>query len=223
MMNSSIMNDRSDAAAHGKQPFESTGHSYDGIEEYDNPLPGWWKWLFIGSILICPPYWAYYHFGTDGRSTIAGYEVALAANARLQFAEIGELTGDRPTIVKYINEKSWLSFGKSIYQTNCISCHKADGSGLVGPNLTDDHYKNVKNIEDVYTVIANGAAGGAMPAWKTRLSNNEIVLAAAYAASLRGTPVPETAKPPEGALIPAWPTLEDVAVGSEEKVDEARE
>ena len=110
-----------------------------------------------------------------------------------------------------VNEKNWLSFGKSIYQTNCISCHKTNGSGLVGPNLTDDHYKNVKNIEDVYTVIANGAAGGAMPAWKTRLSSNEMVLAAAYASSLRGTPVPETAKPPEGALIPAWPTLEEIA------------
>jgi cytochrome c oxidase cbb3-type subunit 3 len=223
MTNSSIMNDRSNASTPGKQEPESTGHCYDGIEEYDNPLPGWWKWLFIGSIAICPPYWAYYHLGTEGRSPIANYEVALAANARLQFAEIGELEGDRVTIVKYMNEKSWLSFGKSIYQTNCISCHKADGSGLVGPNLADDHYKNVKNIEDLYTVIANGAGGGAMPAWKTRLSKNEVVLAAAYAASLRGAPVPETAKPPEGSLIQPWPTLDEVVVAKEADGDTVSE
>jgi cytochrome c oxidase cbb3-type subunit III len=191
---------------------ELTGHSYDGIQEFDNPLPGWWKWLFVASIIASPFYWAYYHFGTEGRAVTATYEVALANNARLQFAEVGELKGDEATIVKYMNEKSWVSFGKSIYQTNCISCHKADGSGLVGPNLTDDHYKNVKQIDDIYKVLVNGAGGGAMPAWKNRLSQNEIVLAAAYVASLRGSPVGASALPAQGNVIPPWPKLEELAV-----------
>lgn len=191
---------------------ELTGHSYDGIQEFDNPLPGWWKWLFVASIVASPFYWAYYHFGTEGRAFTAQYEVALANNARLQFAEVGELKGDEATIVKYMNEKSWVSFGKSIYQTNCISCHKADGSGLVGPNLTDDHYKNVKQIADIYTVLVNGAGGGAMPAWKNRLSQNEIVLAAAYVASLRGAPAGASALPAQGNIIPPWPTLEEIAI-----------
>ncbi len=188
-----------------------TGHSYDGIEEYDNPLPGWWTWLFVGTVLICPPYWAYYHFGTEGRSVTDRFEVELASNAKLQFAEIGELAGDRKTLVQYMNQKSWLSFGKSVFQTNCVSCHKSDGSGLVGPNLTDEQYKNVKQIEDVFTVIVQGAGGGAMPSWKNRLSQNEMVLVAAYAASLRGKPVGGTARPAEGNVIDPWPTVEEVS------------
>ncbi len=188
---------------------ELTGHSYDGIQEFDNPLPGWWKWMFIASIMVCPPYWFYYHLGAQGRSVTDQYEVASANNARLQFAEIGELNGDQPTLVKYMNDKTWVGVGKSVFQTNCISCHKSDGSGLVGPNLTDEHYKNVKQIEDIYTVIAKGAGGAAMPSWKNRLSQNEIVLSAAYVASLRGTHV-ESTRPPEGILIPPWPTIVDV-------------
>jgi len=189
-----------------------TGHSYDGIQEFDNPLPGWWKWLFVATIIGSPPYWAFYHFGTEGRAATARYEVAVANNARLQFAEVGELSGDEATLVKYMNEKSWVSLGKSIYQSNCISCHKADGSGLVGPNLTDDNYKNVKQIEDIYKVLVNGAGGGAMPAWKNRLSQNEIVMTAAYVASLRGAPAGASALPPQGDVIPPWPKLEEIAI-----------
>jgi cytochrome c oxidase cbb3-type subunit III len=204
---------------------ELTGHSYDGIQEFDNPLPGWWKWLFVASIIASPPYWIYYHSGTEGRSVAANFDVALAENARLQFAEMGELNGDEPTLVKYMNDKGGLSIGKSIYQANCISCHRADGSGLVGPNLTDDHYKNVKQIADIYTVLVNGAGGGAMPAWKNRLSQNEIVTVAAYVASLRGAPAGSAAKPAEGNIIPPWPKLEDVAVATTDEAstsDEAK-
>lgn len=198
---------------------ELTGHSYDGIQEFDNPLPGWWKWLFVATVVASPPYWAFYHFGTEGRSASARYEVALAANAQMQFADIGELTGDEATLVKYKDDKLGVSLGKSVYLTNCVTCHRNDGSGNVGPNLTDQHYKNVKKIEDIYTVLVNGAGGGAMPAWKNRLSQNEIVMVSAYVASMRGTPAGPTAKEPEGVIIPPWPTLEAIAPAVTEATD----
>ena len=196
-----------ETAPQGMMESELTGHSYDGIQEFDNPLPGWWKWMFVATILVCPPYWVYYHLGAEGRTVADQYQVAMADNARLQFAEVGELNGDRATLVKYMNDKNWINIGRSIYQTNCISCHKSDGSGLVGPNLTDEHYKNVKQIEDVFSVVVKGAGGAALPAWKNRLSQNEIVLVAAYVASLRGTPIGQSSRPPEGTIIPPWPTL----------------
>ncbi len=75
---------------------------------------------------------------------------------------------------------------------------------MVGPNLTDENWKNVRNIEDIAKVIANGAANGSMPAWKNRMSHkNQIVLTAAYVASLRDNPV-TGGKPPEGNPIPPW-------------------
>ncbi len=188
---------------------ELTGHSYDGIQEFDNPLPGWWKWLFVATVAIAPPYWAFYHFGNESRTLASQYEVESAENANLQFAEMGELNADEPTLVKHMNEKTSLNIGKSLFKTNCVSCHKQDGSGLVGPNLTDEYYKNVKQITDLYTVVANGAAGGAMPAWKNRLSNNQMVLVAAYAASLRGLPA-ASGRQPEGNVIPPWPVYAEV-------------
>lgn len=182
-----------------------TGHDFDGIQEYDNPLPGWWKWLFIASILFSPPYFFFFHNGAEGRSLSDRYDRELAANLQLQFAELGELSADRESVVKYLYEESWLQVGKAVFKANCVSCHAKDGGGLVGPNLTDDEYKNVKDIGDILTVLQNGANAGAMPAWNNRLSTNEIVLLASYVASLRGTTPTTDPKAPEGRAIPPWP------------------
>lgn len=181
-----------------------TGHSYDGIEEYDNPLPGWWKFLFWVSIVFAPIYYFVFHMGVEGRSIHDQYNAHMASVFELRFKEIGDLNADEATILKYVNdEPEWLAVGKVVYQTNCVGCHGADGGGGVGPNLTDDYWKNVRNVEGIASVIANGAANGSMPAWKNRLSHqNQIVLTAAYVASLRANPV--AGNRPEGELIPAW-------------------
>ncbi len=114
------------------------------------------------------------------------------------------LQPDRETILKYMNDPEWLAVGQVVYKTNCVSCHGAKGEGLVGPNLTDDYWKNVRKVEDIATVIANGAANGSMPAWKNRLSHpNQIVLTAAYIASLRNNPLPGP-RPAEGDPVPPW-------------------
>ncbi|MFK8111625.1 MAG: cbb3-type cytochrome c oxidase N-terminal domain-containing protein [Rubripirellula sp.] len=181
-----------------------TDHAYDGIEEYDNPLPGWWKWIFIASIAFSPFYWFYYHLGAEGRSIHDQYGQALAANTRLQFEEIGELTADEETILRYTQKPSWVKVGEIVFRTNCVSCHGRKGEGKIGVNLTDDHFKNVRKIEDIASVIAKGANANAMPAWSNRLHPNEIVLVSAYIANLRGTHV-EGGKAPDGIVIPPWP------------------
>lgn len=180
-----------------------TDHTYDGIQEYDNPLPGWWKFLFWAPIVFAPLYLMYFHLGIEGRSVHDQYDQHMASVFELRFEEIGELEADRATIFEYMNKPDWLAVGKVVYKTNCVSCHGADGSGLVGPNLTDDYWKNVRNIEDIAKIIEVGAANGAMPAWKNRLSHkNLFVLTAAYVASMRENPV--SGKAPEGDLIPPW-------------------
>ncbi|MDG1874028.1 MAG: cbb3-type cytochrome c oxidase N-terminal domain-containing protein [Mariniblastus sp.] len=179
-----------------------TNHSYDGIQEYDNPLPGWWKFLFWVAIIFAPIYYIYVH--SEGRSIYDQYENHMASVFELRFQEIGELEADRETILEYMNKPEWLSVGKVVYKANCVSCHGADGGGLVGPNLTDDYWKNVTNVEGIASVIEKGAANGAMPAWKNRLSHqNQIVLTAAYIASLRANPV-SGGKAPEGKAIGPW-------------------
>lgn len=181
-----------------------TDHAYDGIEEYDNPLPGWWKWLFIASIVFSPFYWVYYHSGTEGRSVEDQYSVALAENTRLQFAEIGELQLDEATVASFMHKDSWVKVGESVFRANCVSCHGREGEGNVGPNLTDDAYKNVASLGDIAKVIHNGAGNGAMPKWSNRLHINEIVLVSAYVATLRGKDI-EGGRPAEGRQIAPWP------------------
>ena len=182
-----------------------TGHVYDGIQEYDNPLPGWWTFLFWVSILFAPVYFFYFHSGVEGRSIHEQYTQHMASVFELRFKKIGDLTGDRETLLKYMNdEPEWLAVGEAVFKTNCVSCHGADGSGEVGPNLTDDHWKHVNQIEDIVKVIEEGAANGAMPAWKNRLSHqNQVVLTAAYVAAMRKSPIAGK-KGPEGRVIPGW-------------------
>ena len=195
-----------------------TGHDYDGIQEYDNPLPGWWKWLFVASIVFSPPYFFWYHNGVEGRSRSDRFDRAMAANLNLQFAEIGDLTATRENVIKFLDEDSWLQIGKAVFRSNCVSCHARDGGGLVGPNLCDDSYKNVKDIGDILTVLQKGANAGAMPAWNNRLSTNELVLVSSYVASLRGTE-PENPKPPEGRVIDPWPEPPAETTESEETTE----
>ena len=57
---------------------------------------------------------------------------------------MGDLKNDTATILKYKDDANWMVYANSVFLTNCQSCHGPDGSGVVGPNLTDDYYKNVK-------------------------------------------------------------------------------
>lgn len=182
-----------------------TDHAYDGIQEFDNPLPGWWKWTFVGSIVFSIFYAMYFHIGAPGRSIADQYDAELAANTRLQFEKIGDLEANEETILAYMNKDSWLKVGQVVFKTHCISCHGRDGEGLVGPNLTDESFKYVRKIEDIANIISTGAGNGAMPAWSNRLHVNEVVLVSAYVASLRGQKTAAKGKAPEGSQIAPWP------------------
>jgi len=189
-------------------------HEYDGIREYDNPCPGWWQWIFFFTFVFALAYFFYFHVGHAGITVEKSYENAVANNLRLRFAEIGELKLDEPTLLKYMHEPEYLKVGRSVFEQNCQQCHGSDGQGLVGPNLTDDFYKNVTNVGDILNVVKNGAANGSMPAWG-RLHPNEILLVSAYVATLRGENLPGP-RGPEGKKIPPWPTYEP---GGDEQPD----
>jgi len=195
----------------GKAPTTVDGHKdlileheYDGIREYDNPIPSWFHLIFIATILISIPYYIYYETNSEvltAEERVAREEVM---QLRKQVAALGELSTDEPTLLKLMAEPKWLKVGASIYATNCASCHGPAGQGTIGPNMTDDHYKNLKTLAEIPKVVIEGANQGAMPAWRTRLSTNNIVLVSAYVASLRGQNLP-SARPAEGEVIPPWP------------------
>lgn len=183
-------------------------HNYDGIQEYDNPTPGWWHWLFWASIFFSVIYTMFWHFSELSWTEHQALDRAVAAHYEKIFASVGELPPNEETILMLMHSddpdiRNLQLVAKGTFTAKCAACHGATASGGTGPNLTDDTYINIKKLTDIPNVIANGAKAGAMPAWKGRLTDNEITLMASYVASLRGTNVP--GKQAEGDVIPDWP------------------
>jgi cytochrome c oxidase cbb3-type subunit 3 len=191
-------------------------HSYDGIQEYDNPTPGWWHMIFIASVLFAFLYILIVHFNPDVPSIMDQLAQAETEFTAKQFKKVGKLELNEDTLLNAMGKPDWLSIGRSVFRRNCISCHGDKGQGLVGPNMTDDYYKNVKTLMDIPRVVQDGAAAQAMPSWRSQLNQNEIVLVSAYIASLRGQEI-DGPRPPEGEKIAPWPPVRHDATTAPDK------
>jgi cytochrome c oxidase cbb3-type subunit 3 len=187
---------------------ELTDHDYDGIKEYDNPTPGWWHLVFIVTIVFSALYVVVYHFSGYVPGLNDRHALAEARALQVRYAELNDVPMGEAKLLQIMGEPSWLDQGAVIYAGTCALCHGQNGEGLIGPNMTDDYYKNATDLMSVATVISEGAANGAMPAQKNALNENEIALVAAYMASLRGQNLPSP-REPEGEIIPPWPTLNE--------------
>lgn len=181
-----------------------TGHEYDGIQEYDNPTPGWWYMIFNATIVFSLLYVVIYHSVVPSQ-----HERHAAAENRaleVRFAELRKVPDGEQKLLAIMAEPTWLAQGASVYQSSCTLCHGQQGEGLVGPNLTNNVYKNATSLVSLYDVILYGAGNGAMPArGGAPLKNEEIALVAAYVATLRGQNL-EGPRGPEGVEIAPFPT-----------------
>jgi len=200
----------------GGDPYgkQIEGHSYDGIQEYDNPTPAWWHVIFFCTIMFALLYTLVVHLSPMWPTREARFAKARDRALELQFAELRTVPMGEEKLRIIMGKDKWLDMGQSIYKKNCALCHGDDGEGKIGPNQTDDYYKNITQLTDFIDVITNGAANGAMPANKTLLDENEIALVAGYVASLRGKNLP--GRPHEGEEIPPFPApITDVKSPSE--------
>lgn len=182
-----------------------TSHEYDGIHEYDNPLPGWWKWLFVASFFFSVGYWAWYHIGI-GPSVETKYMTQVSRYWESQLARLGWSEPTDEAIVRLARDEKIMASMAGTFESNCAQCHRANLGGQIGPNLTDDAWKNVKRPSDIFTVIAEGIPGTSMTAWGNRFRDPQIMLLAAYVASKRGSS-PSDGLGPEGTTISPWETF----------------
>ncbi|WP_035899825.1 cbb3-type cytochrome c oxidase N-terminal domain-containing protein [Leeuwenhoekiella sp. MAR_2009_132] len=190
-------------------------HNYDGIQELDNKLPPWWVYGFYASILFAIVYMIRFEV-LDGDSQIDEYEQAIA-QAKIEIAEYKRTAKNLvdENSVELLTDASDLNAGKTIFNTSCVACHKADGGGGIGPNLTDAYWILGGGIKNVFhTISEGGRAGKGMIAWKTDLKPAEIAQVASYVLSLQGT-TPAEPKEPQGDL---W---EDVPAAGKESQPEA--
>jgi len=167
-------------------------HEYDGIREYDNPTPGWWHLIFALSIVFSVFYFTFYEYSPLASSAQQDWENNQLEEYRRIFGALGELNNDAPTLRSSMDNQQLMAVARGIFIGNCALCHGTEGAGMAGsncPNLTDDHWKNVRQVTDIFDVITKGANNGAMPAWENRLSSNERLILSGYVASLRHRPV----------------------------------
>jgi hypothetical protein len=105
---------------------ELLDHNYDGIQEYDNPTPGWWYAVFVATVLFGGFYLLVYHLAVPPLSERHAF--AEARHLEQQFAELNQLETGETKILKIMNEEAWLSRGEAIFTSTCAVCHAADGS-----------------------------------------------------------------------------------------------
>ncbi len=191
-------------------------HDYDGIKELDNELPPWWVGLFYASIVFAVIYMLRFHV-FDGDNQIEEYEKSMIA-AREAVEEYKKNAPDLLTVdnVVMLTEAGDLAKGKDIFDMKCAVCHKPDGGGAIGPNLTDDYWILGGGIKDIFhTISEGGRAGKGMIPWKSDLNPTDIARVASYIKTLHGTNPPE-AKEAEGDF---WEEEAVEAVASEKATD----
>ncbi|SNC59960.1 cytochrome c oxidase cbb3-type subunit 3 [Hymenobacter gelipurpurascens] len=179
----------------GEHKDELMGHDYDGITEYDNDLPPWWKYGFYFTIVFAVAYMGYYHVANAGQLQAAEYETEMQQATLLVSADADD--PNKLTTYTALLSPADLSEGKTIYTTNCAPCHGANAEGKVGPNLTDEYWLHGGEINHVYKTIKFGVTGKGMVAWKGKLAGKQILQVASYIQSLQGSK-PANAKEPQG-------------------------
>ncbi len=154
---------------------DTTGHSWDGIEEFNNPLPRWWLWTFYVTIVwaliysIAYPAWPLINGATPGllgastRADVAAeiktYEDANApVEAALVATDLNAISSD-PELVNYT-----MNAGGAVFRTWCAQCHGSGAAGNVGyPNLLDNDWLWGGTIEDIHTTITHGVRNATDP------------------------------------------------------------
>jgi cytochrome c oxidase cbb3-type subunit 3 len=172
-------------------PGKTMGHVWDEtLEEYNNPMPKWWSWLFVITVIFALVYLALYP-GLGNFKGVLGWTSVGQYNAERERMDATV----QPMYSKYLGmdvkalaaDKQAMETGKRLYLTYCMQCHGADGRGAKGfPNLTDSDWLYGGEPEQIKQTIAEGRMG-VMPA-HAQLGADTVKDLANYVRSLSGLP-----------------------------------
>ena len=193
---------------HEEQLDTLMDHSYDGIQEYDNPMPKWWLYMLYGSIVYAFLYFGYYTAYESTMETLAEEDSPVTwSDKRLALEIIANTPEDTvqwdlvngSNLSSFVSDKSLIHRGKSLFASKCSACHGGNGEGGVGPNLTDNYWLHGASLQNIYATVADGANNGAMPPWKKELGNKNVVSLVSYLQTIKGKGLP--GKEPQGELV----------------------
>lgn len=180
-------------------------HSYDGIREYDNPLPGWWRLVFYLTIVFSLGYGIYYHVVRWGSTKEQVYAAGLAEydGKREQREAADAASASEESLKASASDPAVLARGSKIFASRCASCHEKGGQGVIGPNLTDGFQVHGTTRMDLFKTARGGVPGTAMIAWSEQMSGPDLVAVTAFVVSLRHTNV--KGKEPQGRKVEPFP------------------
>jgi len=181
-----------------KERDKLTGHAFDGIEEYDNPLPPWWLYLFYITLAWAVIYFAFYHITGMGANQTQEYATEMKAFA----GSSGSAGAENYDKLSALKDDINISEGKDIFIKNCVACHASDGGGGIGPNLCDDYWIHGSSFGNVVKTITIGVPQKGMITWKGVLNKEQIMKVASYIMTFRGT-TPVNPKAPQGIMEPS--------------------
>lgn len=175
-------------------------HEYDGIKEYDNPMPRWWVWTFWATFYFAICYLLWLHVYQKGTFVKDEYAADMRAFREEQAKRDMGAGPSEETLAKLMANAAVMADAQALFKLRCISCHGPNGEGLIGPNLTDQYWIHGQGrLMDIYGVVNEGVLAKGMPAWGKQLPPIEILKAVAYVGTLRGKGLP--GKAPEGTLL----------------------
>lgn len=187
------------------------GHEYDGIKELDNVTPPWFTMGFVASIIFAIVYLWVYHVSESAPLQEEEFKIEMAvAQANLEEYLKTQANQVDENTVTLLTDAGSIADGKKLFEANCVACHKNDGGGSIGPNLTDEFWLHGGSVKEVFTTIKYGVLDKGMVPWKDEMSPNQIAQLVAYIHTLQGTN-PPGAKAAEGAKFVEGASAEVVA------------
>jgi cytochrome c oxidase cbb3-type subunit 3 len=187
-----------------QQPTDkTTGHEYDGIEELDNPLPAWWFYMFVITIVWGVGYLIVYpgmgnFAGAIGWTQVGQYDKEVAA-ADAKYREMRDRYLALP-VEEIATDPAVRKMGMRLFANNCAQCHGADARGAYGfPNLADNDWLYGGDAATIKATLENGRQA-AMPAWGSIIGDKGVTDVAQYVLSLNGRET-DTGKAAEGETV----------------------
>ncbi|TAK52137.1 MAG: cytochrome-c oxidase, cbb3-type subunit III [Betaproteobacteria bacterium] len=143
---------------------DTTGHVWDeNIQEYNNPMPRWWAWLFYLTVAFSLGYLVLYPGLGSFQGTLGWTQLGqLEAETRAANAQFGPLYDKyaRQDVSEVAKSAEALAIGQKLFLNNCAQCHASDGGGSRGfPNLTDRDWLWGGTPEAIKTSITEGRRG----------------------------------------------------------------
>jgi cytochrome c oxidase cbb3-type subunit 3 len=160
---------------------ETTGHEWDGLKELNNPLPRWWVWVFLITIIwslwyfVVYPSWPTMSGATQGTSGYTQFKELSKSQKEIQERQQAYLSRfEKASNEEVLNDAELYAFaiagGASAFKDNCATCHGSGAAGAKGyPNLIDDDWLWGGRLADIYQTLMHGIR--VQGSYETRLSD----------------------------------------------------